>query len=239
MPLVRSSHPWLPTALAPSGSCSMLRSPATSATRWQTNRTPSPAKSASSPGDGPVPPRWLFLPIAQKCSLPPKLLESNILRMAKSPSIHLPPVWPVAVSSRKRNFLLFPLESLAPTCRIRITRRHLREMDGPGRAEFNRSNQVHVLPRYRRDTGQRRHGLLIAGRLFLLVYHRQQRRVVVDDRIADQTRALIPDLLFGFGLHPQLPAVDVRYRPPQPMIGLAPIQRLLHALPQLRLVNVI
>src|SRR6516164_8228175 len=58
MPLVRSSHPWLPTALAPSGSCSLLRSPATSATRSQTNRTPSPARSASSPCDGPVPPRY-------------------------------------------------------------------------------------------------------------------------------------------------------------------------------------
>ena len=39
MSLARSNLSLLPTALAPSGSCSTLQSPATSATRWQTNRT--------------------------------------------------------------------------------------------------------------------------------------------------------------------------------------------------------
>jgi hypothetical protein len=87
-----------------------------------------------------------------------------------------------------------------------------------------------VLPGDGRDMSEDLERLHVAGGLFLSVDPRQQRGVVVDDRVGDQPRALVLDLLFGFGLHPEFAGVDVGDGATETMIGLATVQGLLHAL---------
>ena len=55
-------------------------------------------------------------------------------------------------------------------------------------------------------------------------------RIVIDDRISDQSGTFIPDLLFLFGFNSELSAVDERDRSPQSMIGFSSIQCFLYTL---------
>lgn len=66
-----------------------------------------------------------------------------------------------------------------------------------------------MLPGDGRDVPADLERLQVAGGLLLRVDPRQQRGVVVDDRVGDQPRARVPDLLFGFRLHPELAGIDV------------------------------
>ena len=56
--------------------------------------------------------------------------------------------------------------------------------------------QQDVAPSCRRHPGDQRHGLGVAAGLALRQQVRQDGRVVVDDRIRDQARALVADLDF-------------------------------------------
>lgn len=53
----------------------------------------------------------------------------------------------------------------------------------------------------------------------------------------DEPRALVPNLLLCFSLHPKFTGIHVGDRAAHAMVGLAPIQGLLHALPQHRIVD--
>jgi hypothetical protein len=60
----------------------------------------------------------------------------------------------------------------------------------------------------------------------------------VDDRVGDQPRALVPDLLLGLRPDAELPGVDVGDRASKPVIGFTAIERFLNALPKSDLVDV-
>ena len=87
-----------------------------------------------------------------------------------------------------------------------------------------------MLPRDGRNPANECHRLLIIHGRLVFVHLRQQRHVVVDDRVGDEPRAFVPDLLLGFGFDTKFPAVDKRDSPAQPMIRFPTIQCLLHAL---------
>jgi hypothetical protein len=72
---------------------------------------------------------------------------------------------------------------------------------------------------------------VVAGCELFVVHARQQQRVVVDDRVGDQTRALVPDMLLGLRLHAELPGVDVADRASKAVICFTAIERFLNALP--------
>ena len=59
----------------------------------------------------------------------------------------------------------------------------------------------------------------------------------MNDGVGDEPSALVPNLLLRFGFYPELARIDVGNRPSHAMVCLAPIQGLLHALPQHRIVN--
>lgn len=72
-----------------------------------------------------------------------------------------------------------------------------------------------MLPGDGRHAGdQFRRGLVARGALSL-VHTRKERCVVVDDRVGDQARTFVPELLLGFGMHAQFATVDVGDRPAQ------------------------
>ena len=94
-----------------------------------------------------------------------------------------------------------------------------------------------MLPRHRRHALNESDGVQVSRRHLLFVHFGQQGRVVVADRIGNQPGAIVPDLLLGFRLNLELAAIDERDRPAEPVIGLAPVERLLYALTQLDIVN--
>ena len=78
---------------------------------------------------------------------------------------------------------------------------------------------------------------MIAGGRFLLIHTREQEGVVVDDRIGNESRAFVPDLLLGLGSHAEFTGVDLGDCAPEPVIGFAAIECFLHALAQCHIVN--
>ena len=66
----------------------------------------------------------------------------------------------------------------------------------------------------------------------LLEYKIMGTCVVVDDRVGDKSRALVPDLLRRFGFHSELAGVDIRDRAPHAVVSLTTIERFLYALPK-------
>lgn len=57
------------------------------------------------------------------------------------------------------------------------------------------------------------------------------------DRVGDQPRTLVPDLLLSFGLDTELAGVDVGDRPAQAVVRLATVQGLLDTLAQADIVD--
>lgn len=97
--------------------------------------------------------------------------------------------------------------------------------------EIKRADQVDVLPRIGRNLFDDLGGDVVSGGLLLCVHTREQQRVIIDDRVGDQARALVPDLLLGLRLDAELPGVDVGDRASKPVIGFTAIERFLNALP--------
>lgn len=104
-------------------------------------------------------------------------------------------------------------------------------------AKLERAEQVHVLPGDGRDAGDEFHRGGVRGSPFLLMDARQQCRVVVDDGVRDETGAVVPRLLLGFGVDAQFPAVDVRDGAAQPVIRFTAVQGLLDGLTQVDVVD--
>lgn len=88
-----------------------------------------------------------------------------------------------------------------------------------------------MLPGNRGDALDDCDGSLIACRQFLFVDLGKQHRVVVDDGVANEARALIPYLLLRLRLHAELACVDIGDGPAEAVVGLPPVEGLLHALP--------
>lgn len=78
--------------------------------------------------------------------------------------------------------------------------------------KFERPKHIHMLPCDRRHPLNECNGIQIPGRYLLFIYLEQQRRVVVNDRIGNQPRAIVPDLLFGFSLNLELSTIDEWHR---------------------------
>jgi hypothetical protein len=119
------------------------------------------------------------------------------------------------------------LEHLAPVLRIAVPgRQGVKIHGGHLGTEFDGTEQIDVLPGNRRNAAEQVDRLLVAGSALFLVDLGQLRRVVVDDRIGDQARAFVPDLLLGFGFDAEPPAVDKRHGAPKSVIGFSPVERL-------------
>lgn len=53
----------------------------------------------------------------------------------------------------------------------------------------------------------------------------------------DQSGALVPDLLFGFGLHAELAGIHIGDRAPHAVVGLATIESLLYTVPKIGIID--
>src|SRR6266851_9405068 len=118
---------------------------------------------------------------------------------------------PENVQSAYMRFLLL-LEHLAPVPWITVAgRQGIKVHGGLCGAELERPEQIDVLPRDGRNPSEDRHRLLIVGSGFLGIHFRQERHVVVDDRVGNESCAFVPYLLLGFGFDAKFPAVDKRW----------------------------
>lgn len=87
-----------------------------------------------------------------------------------------------------------------------------------------------MLPRHRRHSLDECDGVQIPGGHFLFVHFGQQGRVVINDRVRNQPCAIVSDLLLGFSLNLELPTIDEGNRSAEAVIGLTPVESLLHTL---------
>ena len=106
------------------------------------------------------------------------------------------------------------------------------QVDFLGLVELKAANQIDMPPSDRGSVLDNLDRLLIAAGLLLREYARGDHGVVVDHRVGDEPRALVPNLLLSLGTDAQFSRVHVSDGASKPMVRFAAVQRFLHALAQ-------
>jgi hypothetical protein len=101
-------------------------------------------------------------------------------------------------------FLSFLLCYPVPAFRFIKDLHQSSQIDRSPLAELEAGKQIYMLPGDRRYAFENLHPLLVASGLLPFQHTGRDRRVVIDHRIGDEPRALVQDLLFGFGANAQL-----------------------------------
>jgi hypothetical protein len=103
--------------------------------------------------------------------------------------------------------------------------------------ELEAAIQIDVLPGDRRYPFENLHRLVVTDSLLLFQHAGRDRRIVIDHRIGDEPRALVSDLLLGFGADVQLSGIDVSDGTAESMIRFTAVECFLHALTQCDVVD--